>query len=715
MSTAATGPLTGAAPAAPGGTLPARRVREVPGTTWAVAAATATAFLLAFWAVGRTDPHYYYAAAARSMSGSWRNFWFGAYDPAGSLTVDKVPGALWFPALSVRLFGAHTWALLLPQALAAALTVPVLHSAVRRWAGPAAGAAAAAVFALSPVTVVLARVDIPDTFLVLFLVCAARSASRALQEDRRGPLLAAALWVGAAFHIKMAAAYLVLPALALAYGVAAAGSLRRRLGRLALAGAVVLASSAVWPLSVALTPAAHRPYVDGSAHNSVWEMLLHYNGLSRFTDEADLSGGSLASFLTDFGGPPGVFRLTGGQLGPEVGWLLPLAVAAALAGLLARRGRPRTDPVRAGWLLWGTWLLVHAVVLSAARAVHPYYTAALVPAVAALTGAGLVLAARAWTAGTRPGPLLPLAVLLGGAWAVVLSARGEAPLWQSTLVAAVTVSAAAVLAAGPAVLRGRGAGTPADAGTPAESVTPADSETPAAFEAAAESESATDSRPAVTQAAAPDPVTATARAAAPAVLTRALALAAVALLCGPGLWALSASGRPFTGLTGLNPVSARSTTLPAPAMAALHGFPPDLRLPPEMGTMNMTAPHAGLLAYTEAHHRGERYVLAVPTANTAAPYLRAGRSVLPMGGFTGAAPVPSTAGLARLVSSGELRYVMTGGFHGAMGGRPARERQGWVAGHCAEVPPARYRSQHVSGPPGAPERLWDCAAAGGER
>ena len=53
----------------------------------------------------------YYAAAVRSMSMSWHNFFYSAFDPAGTVTTDKLPGAFWVQALSVRLFGLHDWAI----------------------------------------------------------------------------------------------------------------------------------------------------------------------------------------------------------------------------------------------------------------------------------------------------------------------------------------------------------------------------------------------------------------------------------------------------------------------------------------------------------------------------------------------------------------------------------------------------------------------------
>ncbi len=91
----------------------------------ALTAIAALAGLLYAWAMSQGTLEYYYAAADRSMSMSWHNFIFGAFDPAGTITVDKLPGALWIQALSVRAFGLHTWAIILPQVIEGILTVLV--------------------------------------------------------------------------------------------------------------------------------------------------------------------------------------------------------------------------------------------------------------------------------------------------------------------------------------------------------------------------------------------------------------------------------------------------------------------------------------------------------------------------------------------------------------------------------------------------------------
>ena len=601
------------------------RVSRSPVTV--VCALSAAMLLLTLWALGRVDPHYYYATAVRSMSLSWHNFVYGSLDPAGAISVDKVPGGLWVPALFVRVLGFHPWVLLLPQALAAAATVPVLYDTVRRWTGRTAGVAAALVFTLTPITVVLARIDVPDTIMVLLLVCAANAISRVTTVDSWRPVLLAGLWVGLAFQVKMLQALIILPVLVAAYLLAASGPLRRALTRVAALVGVTLAVSASWLVLVSLTPAANRPFVDGSTHNSAWEMALRYNGLDRIA-HGDAAGAQVQSFLTDFGGPPGPGRLFGAEVGGQIGWLIPFALIALVAGL-ALRGRDE----RAGWVLWGGWLVGYGLAFTTATGIHPYYTATLAPAIAALTGAGLV------TLFDRK-PVLVGGIAVTGATAVLFALRYDSPGWLAPACGLVAVAACAALLLPRLPLRA----------------------------------------------------------------TASLAIAALVL--APAVWTVAASGKPFTGLAAINPTAGPADPMPATGLAVMHGLPPDTPFPPGMGDMHMITPNHGLLHYVREHHGAERFALAVPSVNTAVPYLGAGLSVLPMGGFTGAAPEPSLRGLGELVDGGQLRYVMTGGFHAMMGGPVSAERQAWVAGHCALVRPEEYHEP--PGPPGMAESLYDC-------
>jgi 4-amino-4-deoxy-L-arabinose transferase-like glycosyltransferase len=356
------------------------------------------------WGAGNVVLEPYYGAAARSMSQSWHDFFFGAFDPAGTITVDKLPGALWPQALSLRIFGFHPWAVVLPQVVAGVLTVLVLYRAVRRMAGPAPALAAAIVLAVSPVTVALNRGNVADSLLILLLVLAADATCAAINSGRLRTLLLAAVWVGLAFQAKMAQAWLVLPALAAAYLVAAPGPLRLRAKQIALAGALTVVVSLSWMTIVALVPAGDRPYVDGTNNNSVFSQVFDYNGIARVGHSGLLSGGpqpaafavGLLSASEGERNPATTIksswhRLLGGLFGRDDGWFLPAALLAAVAVLYDRRRSGRRDPLRAAVLMWGIWLLVLGIVFSTAGYLNSYYVAALSPALAALCGSGVAL------------------------------------------------------------------------------------------------------------------------------------------------------------------------------------------------------------------------------------------------------------------------------------------------------------------------------------
>jgi 4-amino-4-deoxy-L-arabinose transferase-like glycosyltransferase len=197
----------------------------------------------------------YYAAAGWSMLQNWRAFLFAAFDAGGFVTVDKPPVGLWVQALSARLLGFSGPALLLPQALAGVASVALVWWLVRRTFGRWAGLAAAAVRAVTPITVVTARNNTMDSQLVLALLLAAWALSRAAESGRLRPLLLAAALVGLGFNIKMLQACPVVPAFALAYGLFAPLPRRTRLARLALAAGVLLLVSLSWSLVVDLIPA----------------------------------------------------------------------------------------------------------------------------------------------------------------------------------------------------------------------------------------------------------------------------------------------------------------------------------------------------------------------------------------------------------------------------------------------------------------------------
>ncbi len=289
------------------------------------------------WALNSDPLEPYYQAAVRSMSMSWHDFAYGAFDPAGTITLDKLPGAFWVQALAVRAFGYHTWAMVLPQVVEGVLTVLVAYRAVQRLAGPGAGLIAAAVLAVSPATVALNRGNISDSLMILLLVLAADAVSAAVVSGRLGWLILAGFWVGLAFQAKMIEAWLVLPAFGLVYLVSGPGPAWRRVRQLVAAGLVAGVVSLAWMTAVTLVPAAHRPYLDGSHNNSAYQQVFVYNGFGRFGDQTPLQllAGQLSQVRTSLPEqPPGAARLLHGDLGRDTGWLLPAAVVIAGWGII---------------------------------------------------------------------------------------------------------------------------------------------------------------------------------------------------------------------------------------------------------------------------------------------------------------------------------------------------------------------------------------------
>ncbi|MEU3885737.1 glycosyltransferase family 39 protein [Streptomyces sp. NPDC029041] len=653
--------------------------------------------LLYGWALGSLGwGNSYYSAAVKSMGRNWTNFLFGSFDPAGVITVDKPPAALWPQVISSKIFGLHGWALILPQLLEGVAAVFVLHRTVRRWAGEGAALLAALVMTLTPITVAINRDNNPDTLLVLFLVTAAYALTRALQCEsvRHGTwwLCASGFLIGCGFLTKMMAAWMVLPALAAAWMVGATGTWVARTGRLLIAGAVCAVSSLWWVATVAWWP-GERPYIGGSTDGGAWNLVTGYNGLGRIFGESAGSGG-LGNIGGAFGGEAGLLRLFDDQVAGQISWLLPVSAVALIVAVtgvvLRRRGSGSAGEALAGsgWVLWGTWLLVCGLVFSTQEGTfHPYYTTQLTPAVAALT-AGLVTAlARAHRAGARWAlPVGAGTVLLTVGWAVVVIRR--VPSWHGWLawpVLALGLVAATLLAV--ATLK-------------------------------------------------------------PRLTAAALGGAVLAILLAPGAWAVSVTAG--SGLGGGNPTAGPVTlsfggggtsggSLPegfeAPGVKGSGDLPEGFQAPEAGGGSGSGSPSSGtggtlpsfpgigsgtgagglpgafagigatsltsgqrkILDFAVEHSEGTRITLAVEGgANSAATYiLDSDATVIGMGGFGGNDNAPSVRQLEKWTRNGELRYVLGssgGGTVLGLGGEnnAAGERSAWIGRNCTKVPAKEY-------------------------
>lgn len=414
------------------------------GTLAALLVATAFLYIWGLSASGYANS--FYSAAAQAGSQDWTAWFFGSLDSGNSITVDKPPAAIWLMALSVRLFGLSSWSILVPEALLGVASVGVLYATVRRsllgWSpssgsGPThpltarsvhwAALAGAAVFALTPVATLMFRFNNPDALLVFTMVLAAYCTVRASEHASRGWLALAGVAIGLGFLTKMLQAFLVLPALVVAYWIAAPASWKKRLVDLLVAFATMVASFGWYLAVVELTPASLRPYIGGSQSNSLLELVISYNGLGRITgDEVGSVGGGRW-------GSTGILRMFEGVSGGMVSWLIPAALLLGLAGLwvafacrqteATASGDGRQTPAQAlagGLVVWLGWLVVTAAVFSFMAGIyHDYYTVALAPAIGGTVALG---GAALWAHRDRLAARLVLAAASAGTglWALVL-------------------------------------------------------------------------------------------------------------------------------------------------------------------------------------------------------------------------------------------------------------------------------------------------------
>ncbi len=416
----------------------------------------------------RLDP--FYDAAVRSMGVSWHNFFFGAYEPGGSVSIDKPPVDLWLQVASVKLLGWGSTSLKLPEALAGAASVPLLYAAIRRPFGTLAGLAAALALAVLPIEVVTARSDTMDAVMMMLLVVALLALVRACESGRTVWLLAAAAALGLAFNVKLLESGVALPGLVvlaclgLPYarehdaagsedhadqGAARSSGLRRappaRWRRTALqlgaAAAVYVVVALAWLGATLLYPAHERPWAIGSTNGSAWNAAFVFNGSERLTGKAvEVGQASSAAQHSGGGGrvgssgstpitPPSPTRLLArsGQLPAR--WLGWEALAALLLGIVVVIAVVRRDPGRlrrATAIGVFVWLLTGIVLFSAMARLHPRYVESFTPAVAGMFGIGVALVAGA---GRRARWLaVPLTALL----AVPLVASVEAVEDHST-------------------------------------------------------------------------------------------------------------------------------------------------------------------------------------------------------------------------------------------------------------------------------------------
>src|ERR1035437_5716985 len=594
----------------------------------------------------------YYAAGVRSMMGRLHSFFFNAFDPAGFVSLDKPPIALWLQVASAKVLGFSAFSVMLPQVLEGLVAVILIYKLVSRRFGEAAGLVAALCLALTPISVAVDRSNNTDSCLIMVLLLAAWALIRATEAASARLLVLAMALIGIGFNVKMAAALVVVPTFILVYMIGTTGlSVRQRFTHIALSIVVLVAVSLSWVTIFDLTPPTERPYAGSTTNNSMLELALMHNGLNRFIrrssdhassdsvperNEGDSTVTTTPPNESDTGPqsrpakalwdkePTGAFRLLTPFHAAQMGWWLPFAIVGmALIGL-RRQQRSRFAGTQLDLVVWGGWALTYAVIFSFAGGVfHTYYLSVLAPPLAALSGIGC---AALWSR-YRDGSwryALPVALVATAAWQLYIEqsyVQWSFDDWRTVLLA--LSSAGLILTAiGMLVLAHRRVG----------------GRLPAALAG--------------------------------------MGLTAVALM--PTAWALS------TVLVRPN------VAAPAATIAALNDIGHGHSSLAE-SRARVRSRTRRLIGFLKTNRTNERFLVAVPNAFQAAPLIMlTGQPVIAMGGYLGRDPILTPDTLERLVANGDIRFVMLGGFSlGPANTRSERNLADWIVAHGKPVYPDR--------------------------
>ena len=618
----------------------------------------ALAALLNTWALAQNGyANVYYSAGVKSMLESWHNFVFLAADPAGLISIDKPPLGLWLQTASAKLFGFTPLSLLLPQAIAGVIAVAALYVIVRKRFGTLAATVSALTLAVFPAFVAVSRDNNVDTLLILLMTLACGTALRACENGRLRTLLGAAVLVALAFNTKALAAYLVVPGIAAAYLWCAPGTLRRRVARLLVAGVLCGVLSLAWIVAVDLTPASQRPFVGSSTDNSELGLTFGYNGLGRVGNQKG-GPGTVAheplpvagTSVAVSGGTPTV---TLPKPSPHVA---PTVTATILRGPVSFGTAP--GPLRlfrTGFGDQDAWLLVFALVgLVAIALTRP---ARRDPKLAGLIIFGAFFLCEVLFLSVSRGIVHPYYVSALGPGTAVMVGAGLAAIarppqrWSVALMSVAMLATAAVQVAllhhAHYLVAWQVILLPAAAAT----------------------------------------LIAVVR----LHFSRASLIAALAvLLVAPTAYAATTWRHPVQG------------TFPAAGPNAVAGQGGAALSSDQLATDET------LMRYILSHGAGGRFQLLTQASLAADSPILLGLRASALGGYGGVDPALDGPGLARLVASGQARYLLLGGGYAYLGGNAATRAATRV---CPQVPLAAWGGEQA-GLEGF--YLLDCAGRAGE-
>lgn len=676
---------------------------------------------LNFYNLQNAGTNSYYSVAVKSMLTSFHNFFFVSFDPAGFITVDKPPVALWIQAIFAYIFGFNDFVLLLPEALAGVISVFLLYLIVKPKFGRNAALISSLVLACSPIFVAVVRTNNVDSILLLTLMTATWALMKAVEKQKLGWLILSFALVGVGFNVKMMQAFMVLPAFFFYYIFATREiKIIKKTVHLIVSTVVLTVISLSWAVAVDLTPESERPYMGGSETNSVLELALGYNGISRLTgndsggtssqpkmpssnsstnqtqnsdqttnDTSDnanplqqeegtdsntnpqdgggmMNGGSSQNSGMFNTGDAGPLRLFQSELSGQISWLLPFILFAVI-GLVVTFLKTRRYTMQHHFsLFWLAWLLPMMVFFSIALFYHHYYLSMMGPAIAALTGIGFTTLynfykeEKGWESW-----LLPVGILVTSLFEALIVYQNSASvsiiwMWVAIILGVVLFMLLIAAKSSETIKH-----TIVIASILSLLVLPI------YWTAITIMKTGNESTP------------------------------TAGPTSGMGGGGQGDSARNMQGGPGGNmPISrdnsnnsSNSTNnqenMPQGTAPAMQGGTP----PSDNGKMGggMESIDTELMNYLEKNYNGEKFFLAVQRAQSAySIMLNTDYAVMAMGGFGGSDPAPTVEELEKMAKNGEIKYFLISG-QGMRGGGNSDVTE-WIQENCEEVPSSEYSS-----------------------
>jgi len=592
--------------------------------------------LLRFDRLGDHDNSYYTATVA-SMIQTWHNFFFASFDPVGLVMVDKPPVAFWLQAIPAWCFGINSWSVTLPQVILGVSAIALLYLLLRTTFGRLSATVAGIVLAVLPVSVIIDSRNEPDALVSFGLLLAAGAIIHAAVTGKLRWLVIFGIVMGVVFNTKMLVGFIPLPSFLLYYLIVCNRPTLSIIKRVLFTLSVLTVISASWVTIVSFTPETDRPYIGSTQDNSVWTLVVKYNGVDRFTSFiGPRSSGSTTSTYTDgflqndryFAGTANTDRdqrrqpvqigapnsatpqidplgLLRAPLAPQLGFLLPLALISLVLIIISSdvisKQNPRISLIRSlristpgsQAVLWSSWLITGLLVFGTANSTtsHPYYLVGIAIPLAATIGIGASAFFKFARTNRRVSPVLLIAPLAGFGYHIF----GDSTLPDTWIVLVLVAGAAiSILSIGMILAK------------PAE----------------------------------------------PSPLAKAgIAIGASALLVLPIITAMRAEGR------------------------ITAGMPIDNRLSINRQIPAITRHPAHLTNFLQKEPRGSsQVIIATINAREAAPFIISGVPSVAIGGFSGNDPIFSLDSFKRFVREKDLQYFLTTDNRSRLRNNTSRQR-----------------------------------------